>query len=125
LHRGPGEINYPICCGGVVFNPGDLVVADASGIVVVPQEIAAGLLERLRAHKQANADYFEAVRRGDFSNAWVDRNLEEQQCPVVRGEVGTAPSPAVIPASVPAPTTVLTATADASAVVPDASLPVP
>jgi len=34
LHRGPGEINYPICCGGIVINPGDLIVADAAGIVV-------------------------------------------------------------------------------------------
>src|SRR5579862_4482664 len=48
LHRGPGEINYPITCGGVVVNPGDLVVADGAGIVVVPREIAVELLHRLR-----------------------------------------------------------------------------
>jgi hypothetical protein len=27
------------------------------------------------------------VRRGDFSNAWVDRKLEEQQCPIIRGPI--------------------------------------
>ena len=48
LHRGPGEINYPICCGGVVVNAGDIVVGDAMGVVVVPQGIAAELLERLQ-----------------------------------------------------------------------------
>jgi RraA family protein len=111
LHRGPGEINYPICCGGVVVNPGDLVVADASGIVVVPREIAAGLLERLRSHKQANAEYFESVRRGDFSNAWVDRSLEEQQCPVVRGEIDGALTPATAPAVSPAIASAATAPA--------------
>ena len=42
LHRGPGEINFPICCGGVVVNPGDLVVGDAMGVVIIPQGIAAG-----------------------------------------------------------------------------------
>lgn len=86
LHRGPGEINFPICCGGVVVNPGDVMVADAAGVVVVPRQIAADLLERLTAHQQATAAYLESVRRGDFSNAWVDRALTEQQCPVLRGE---------------------------------------
>jgi RraA family protein len=90
LHRGPGEINYPICCGGVVVNPGDVVVADAAGVVVVPQQIAADLLERLSSHQEASAAYLESVRRGDFSNAWVDRTLAEQQCPVVRGETDAA-----------------------------------
>jgi regulator of RNase E activity RraA len=38
---GPGEINYPVACGGVVVNPGDIVVGDAEGIVVIPREDAA------------------------------------------------------------------------------------
>jgi RraA family protein len=85
LHRGPGEINFPICCGGVVVNPGDVIVADAAGVVLVPQEVAVDLLDRLNAHKAANSDYLAAVRRGDFSNAWVDRALAEHHCPVTRG----------------------------------------
>jgi regulator of RNase E activity RraA len=81
LHRGPGEINYPITCGGVVVNPGDLVVADGAGVVVVPRKIALELLERLKSHEQTNAAYLAAVKRGDFSNAWVDRLLHEHGCP--------------------------------------------
>jgi regulator of RNase E activity RraA len=83
LHRGPGEINYPVCCGGTVVNPGDLVVADGAGVVVVPAEIAVELLDRLQGHREANAAYFASVRRGDFSNAWVDRLLDELQCPYI------------------------------------------
>ena len=83
LHRGPGEINYPICCGGIVVNPGDLVVADAAGVIVVPQEIAEELLERLQRHHETNLAYFDSVRRGQFSNQWVDRILEEQGCPII------------------------------------------
>ena len=37
LHRGPGEINYAICCGGTVTNPGDIVLADQNGIVIIPR----------------------------------------------------------------------------------------
>lgn len=80
LHRGPGEINYPICCGGIVVNPGDIVVADAAGIVVVPAEIAEELLERLKSHAAANASYLASVKRGDFSNEWVDRTLAAADC---------------------------------------------
>jgi RraA family protein len=89
LHRGPGEINYPICCGGVVVNPGDLIVGDAMGVVVVPQIIAAELLERLRTHEASSADYFESVKKGNFSNAWVDQILTDLHCPLVRGTPAT------------------------------------
>ncbi len=101
LHRGPGEINYAICCGGVVVNAGDIVVADAAGVVVVPAEIAAELLERLLSHRDANAAYFASVRRGDFSNAWVDRILDELQCPVVT----PAPRPDARAEAAPDPST--------------------
>jgi len=41
----PGRINWPIACGGVAVNPGDLVVGDADGVVVVEREKAASLLD--------------------------------------------------------------------------------
>ena len=40
----PGRINWPVCCGGVTVNPGDLIVGDADGITVVEREKAASLL---------------------------------------------------------------------------------
>ncbi|HAY78946.1 MAG TPA: methyltransferase [Planctomycetaceae bacterium] len=92
LHRGPGEINYPICCGGVVINPGDVIVADAAGIVVVPREFAHELLARLHAHQLGNAAYLEAVRRGEFSNAWVDQLLAEHHCPIDIGSTENSAS---------------------------------
>src|SRR5690349_15746542 len=38
---GPGEINVPIACGGTVVMPGDIVVGDDDGVVVVPRQHAA------------------------------------------------------------------------------------
>ena len=32
-----GEINVPVCCGGVIVEPGDMVVADREGSVIVPR----------------------------------------------------------------------------------------
>lgn len=75
LHRGPGEVNYPVSVGGIVVNPGDVIVGDADGVVVVPQDSAEAMLQRLDARSAGAADYEAAVARGDFSNAWVDAML--------------------------------------------------
>lgn len=71
LHRGPGEVGYPVCLGGIVVHPGDIVVADLNGIVVVPQDDAPDILARLQDKAAAEAGYVAAVARGEFSNAWV------------------------------------------------------
>jgi regulator of RNase E activity RraA len=77
MHRGPGEINYPIAAGGIVVNPGDVIVGDLNGVVVVPQEFADSLLARLRERAAAESNYNESVAKGEFSNAWVDAILED------------------------------------------------
>ena len=41
----PGRINWPISCGGIAVRPGDLLVGDADGVVVVEREKAPSLLE--------------------------------------------------------------------------------
>lgn len=76
LHRGPGEINHAISCGGVVVNPGDVIVADLNGVVVVPRDIADELIVRLESKAAKESDYVSAVARGDFNNDWVDAMLQ-------------------------------------------------
>jgi 4-hydroxy-4-methyl-2-oxoglutarate aldolase len=57
--RGPvketlGAIEVPIQCGGVLVRPGDVVAGDDDGVVIVPREEAAQVVERVRAihHKE-------------------------------------------------------------------------
>jgi 4-hydroxy-4-methyl-2-oxoglutarate aldolase len=50
--------NEPVECGGILLNPGDLIVADLDGVVVVPKEHVTAVLERateieMREAKQA------------------------------------------------------------------------
>jgi regulator of RNase E activity RraA len=46
---GGGDMNATIRCGGVVVNPGDVVVADEEGVVVVPRAQAMDVLAKVQA----------------------------------------------------------------------------
>ncbi len=86
LHRGPGEVNYPIACGGVVINPGDVIIAGDAGIVAIPRSFVSDILSDLEERKAGQAAYMQSVRRGDFSNEWVDATLSGSSCPIDDGE---------------------------------------
>jgi RraA family protein len=45
---GPGEVNVPISCGGVCVIPGDIVVGDEEGVIVIPLRHLDLILERVR-----------------------------------------------------------------------------
>lgn len=54
--NGPGQINVPVHCRGVVVHPGDVVVADEEGIVVVPRAYVHEVLAAAQAGQQADAE---------------------------------------------------------------------
>lgn len=80
LHRGPGEINYSISCGGIVVNPGDIVYGDANGVVTIHREFANELLSMLINSRNTLQDYIANVKQGKFSNDWVDNTLNGNNC---------------------------------------------
>lgn len=79
--QGPGEVNVPVACGGIVVNPGDIVVADEDGIVVVPQVAAQAVIRRARDQQQRYAALSPVLRRGEVTNIiTIERDLREQGC---------------------------------------------
>lgn len=63
--NGPGEINVPVSCGGQVIFPGDILVGDRDGIVVIrPQD--AEYIAKKAIKKKAGEDASFALMREDF-----------------------------------------------------------
>ena len=46
----PNAVNVPIACGGVTVIPGDIIVADDDGVVVLPVAMAAKVIEESQKH---------------------------------------------------------------------------
>jgi regulator of RNase E activity RraA len=63
---GPGEINVPISCGGAVVMPGDIIVGDGDGVVAVPSDAAADVLEGVARIHDREQQWMAAIRRGDL-----------------------------------------------------------
>jgi 4-hydroxy-4-methyl-2-oxoglutarate aldolase len=74
----PGRINWPVSVGGIAINPGDLIVGDADGIVVVEREKAESLLE-LAAQKVADETMrIEGIKKREaLRPAWLDGALRK------------------------------------------------
>ena len=77
--EGPGEINVPIACGGISVNPGDIIVADADGIIVIPLKDAPAVLEAAKKYHEQDAAKAEAAKNGTSNRAWVMKILEAKK----------------------------------------------
>jgi regulator of RNase E activity RraA len=69
---GPGEINVPISVGGMVVNPGDIVVGDQDGLMAFARDEAELLIEKARAHLATEAETIRAMKEGRWDRAFID-----------------------------------------------------
>lgn len=67
----PGRIGHPVSVGGVIVNPGDFVIGDADGVVVVEREKVEGLLPSAAKKVKDEAARIEAIKGGDTNAKWL------------------------------------------------------
>ncbi len=75
---GPGEINVPVSCGGIPVNPGDIILGDQDGVIVIPREESTQILEDAKKFQIADNQKCEAAKNGVAKRGWVEKAIEEK-----------------------------------------------
>lgn len=81
--NGPGEVNAPISCGGVVIKPGDIIAGDADGIVVIDPADAKDILAKSRATMDKEVGIMAAIEKNAWDVSWTEKALKDKGCEFV------------------------------------------
>lgn len=76
--EGPGEVNVPIACGGISVHPGDIILADPDGVIVIPLQDAKTILADAKEFQKADEAKLEAAKNGTAKRDWVEKALKEK-----------------------------------------------
>jgi len=63
--EGTGQVNLPISCGGVPVHPGDIIVGDADGLIVVPKAMAEQAIVWARKRIEIEKKRMDAIAGDD------------------------------------------------------------
>ena len=80
---GPGEINVPVNCAGLVVFPGDLMLGDLDGVVAVPPGELRRLLPLVRVQAVKEAKLRAAIKNGTLKAGRYDDVLLAKGCPII------------------------------------------
>ncbi len=73
----PGRINWPISVGGTAVCPGDLVVGDCDGVVVIPKELVTDILEQAQNKYSSEVKRLGEIAKGNLRPAWLESALQD------------------------------------------------
>ncbi|OWT61960.1 RraA family protein [Candidimonas nitroreducens] len=75
--NGPGEVNVPVSVGGVLVYPGDIIVGDEDGVVVVGPRYAAAVAQGAKELADKQAKNLELIKSGVSDRSWVAKALDD------------------------------------------------
>lgn len=76
--EGPGEVNVPVTVGDRSINPGDIIVGDEDGVVVIPREDAEDLLPKAQAYDQKDAARVHQNQTSGEDRSFVEQALKNK-----------------------------------------------
>jgi 4-hydroxy-4-methyl-2-oxoglutarate aldolase len=77
----PGKLGVPVSVGGVSVSPGDLVVGDVDGVVVIPRNDVEAVLEAAGQKLAAEKQRIEEINAGILVSPWLDAALKQAGLP--------------------------------------------
>lgn len=80
---GPGEINVPIAIDGMVIKPGDIVIGDEDGVIVVPTLHAEDIVKLANDRLLKEIEIFSSIDNGTYDGSAVDVLLRSKGCEYV------------------------------------------
>lgn len=69
---GPGAINVPVTVGGMVVQPGDLVVGDQDGLLAFAPDMATSLIEKAEIQRGREEATMQAMREGRWDRSFIE-----------------------------------------------------
>jgi regulator of RNase E activity RraA len=75
---GPGEVNTPIACGNTVVMPGDVIVGDEDGVVVIPREEARDVIQLVNALVEREKKRIAEIDRGVLFKDEINDTLKKK-----------------------------------------------
>ncbi|MDQ0206900.1 RraA family protein [Alkalicoccobacillus murimartini] len=68
---GPGTINSEISCGGQKVRPGDFIMGDADGVIVIPRDQVEDALTRAEKKELYEQDRIDEIKKGRTRPKWL------------------------------------------------------
>jgi len=68
---GPGAINVPVSIGGMVVNPGDIIVGDQDGLLAFDASLTPMLIAKAQAQARKEAETMQAMKEGRWDRSFI------------------------------------------------------